>query len=265
MNSSATILYFSPTGTTKEILSAVAEGMQLRNLHTINITSQKTRKAKLDGPLGDVLLVGLPVYEERIPELVIPFLKELEGEGRPAVIITVYGNIGGGIALKQLYSTMQDAGFLVVAAGQFIGQHSFSTQAVPVAEGRPDAEDLQMARDFGAKILDKLQKSPDGINSPQGKLPLMARVVPKNSARRVTEKPAADMQLCNRCGVCAKLCPTEAIDPQTLAIDETKCLRCFSCVNHCPKEARTINYKTFVVKRFLESGAKVRKQPQLFI
>lgn len=157
----------------------------------------------------------------------------------------------------------------MAAAGSFIGEHSFSTKEVPVAEGRPDLQDMKVAFEFGQKIKNKLLESNwlNGVSIPvpPGRLPLIARLLPEKSAGIFTKAPSADMSLCNRCGVCVKVCPVSAIDANTLAIDDNKCLRCFSCVRKCNKKARMIIYrKSPIVARFLANKSKVRKEPVLY-
>ena len=50
----------------------------------------------------------MPVYEEKIPKIVYPFLTSLKGNGKPVVLVGVYGNIGDGIALNELYSITEN-------------------------------------------------------------------------------------------------------------------------------------------------------------
>ena len=45
-----------------------------------------------------------------------------------------------------------------MAAGAFIGEHSFSRKGMPIAEGRPDESDLNQATEFGKKIIEELEK-----------------------------------------------------------------------------------------------------------
>lgn len=94
----------------------------------------------------------------------------------------------------------------------------------------------------------------------------MARILPSNTgARLFTKTPLADMNICNRCGVCAKLCPMNAINKDTLEITENVCIRCFSCVKICPTKARKIIYKQkFIVSKVLTSKNKISKTPRIF-
>ena len=267
---SAKLIYFSPTGTTKKILHKIAEGLEIDYIYDVNLTLPDARNSAIEAVDEDIAIIGVPVYEEKVPEFLRPCLSGLKGFNKPVVIVSVYGNIGGGISLNELKAISENCGFWVAAAGSFIGEHSFSTKEVPVAEGRPDLQDMMVTIEFGRKIKRKLMEldSLDGISIsiPPGRLPLIARLLPKKSAGIFTKAPSADMSLCNRCGVCAKVCPVSAIDANTLAIDDNKCLRCFSCVRKCNKKARKIIYrKSPIVTRFLANKNKVRKEPVLYL
>lgn len=62
-------------------------------------------------------------------------------------------------ALVELRDETTRLGFTPLAAGAFIGEHSYSRPGMPVAEGRPDANDLQIAEQFGKDCLKKLKNS----------------------------------------------------------------------------------------------------------
>lgn len=267
--SSVTTIYFSPTGATKKIINSIAKGMGIVNNEIIDLTLPKVRNADVPIINGDIVLIGMPVYEEKIPEIIYPFLTNLKGNGKPVVLVGVYGNIGDGIVLNELDFITKSSGFKVVAAGSFIGEHSFSTDNIPIAKNRPNKDDLNEAEEFGKAIVKKMQNINNlniSLKIPQGKLPLIAKIVPKNSARLVTKTPFADMSKCNHCNICVKLCPMSAIDNETLEIDEEQCLRCFCCVKRCPKKAREIIYKPkFLVSKVLTMKNRIIKEPKLYL
>lgn len=117
---SVTTIYFSPTGTTKKIISSIVKGMGIVNNKKIDLTLPKVREAGVPLIDGDIVLIGVPVYEEKIPEIVYHFLANLKGTGNPVVLVGVYGNISDGIVLNELDFITQKSGFKVVAAGSFI-------------------------------------------------------------------------------------------------------------------------------------------------
>ena len=55
---------------------------------------------------------------------------------------------------------------------------------------------------------------------------------------------ANDIDTCIFCGMCARKCPTDAIDvskPETLwAIDRLRCIQCNCCVEVCPVKCLTM-------------------------
>jgi uncharacterized protein (DUF362 family)/Pyruvate/2-oxoacid:ferredoxin oxidoreductase delta subunit len=52
-------------------------------------------------------------------------------------------------------------------------------------------------------------------------------------------KPQVDRDLCGQCGVCAEVCPPQAIsvDAKGVQIDYCRCIRCYCCQEVCPEGA----------------------------
>ena len=72
------------------------------------------------------------------------------------MVIAVYGNRAFEKAAAELAALAARQGFVPVAAAAFVGEHSYSTPETPVAAGRPDAQDLARAAEFGAAVRKKL-------------------------------------------------------------------------------------------------------------
>ncbi|WP_018248383.1 EFR1 family ferrodoxin [Orenia marismortui] len=265
-------VYFSPTNTTQEIVEAIAKGLRIEDTERIDLTKVDTRKnfsLNLNSN-NQLLIIGVPVYEERIPDLVKEPLNNLRGEGQGVILIAVYGNIGEGIALQELKNLVEKNGFNVVAAGSFIGEHSFSNSQLKIATGRPDEDDLKQAEQFAIRITEKLLKI-DNIEeisklNIQGELPLMAKFLPKNSAKIFAKRPKVAKEKCNNCGICIKVCPVGAIDQEELKINNEICLRCFACAKKCPQEARNIKFKKELLVKFIlrKKGAE-RKEVKIYL
>lgn len=267
---SATLIYFSPTGTTKKIIEGIAKGMSLDNINLIDLTLPKAREAVLTEIDDDIVLIGVPVYEDKVPEILLEFLNNLKGNNKPVILVCIYGNITDGITLNELFQITESNGFKVIGAGSFIGEHSFSTKELPVASGRPNYEDLSRAEIFGVEIVEKLKAIDDlkdvHLEIPKGKIQLMAKIVSENSARMFTKQPKVDKNICNNCGACVYFCPVEAINKGTLEIDENRCIRCFSCVKRCPKKAREIIYKKrLLVVNVLRFKSRVKREIKIYL
>lgn len=267
---SAALIYFSPTGTTRKIVHEIADGIGLESPRRIDITSPDIRNSRVSVNDEDIMIIGVPVYEERMPKVVYTFLSDLDMKDKPVVLVAVYGNVGEGFSLNELKTLMEKSGSKVAAAGSFIGEHSFSTKKVPVAKGRPDPGDLDKAAHFGRQIAEKLDKlkatEQTAVEIPKGKLTLMARILPSNSARFFARIRVADPDSCNHCGICVKLCPVSAINEESLEVENGKCIRCFRCVKICPEKARKIVYKKkLLVSAVLRIKGKVRKEPRTYL
>ena len=189
----------------------------------------------------------------RVAPAALERLQEIRGEGTPAVVLAVYGNRAFGTAVAQLAAFVAERGFVPVAAGAFVGEHSYSTPGTPIAEGRPDTQDLAEAAAFGARIGQKLAHGETGpidaakLREPHTPLLSKLRFIRFVLGYRRRQKrnpvallPAGDAARCTQCGRCVALCPTQAIARgDELHTDPARCIRCCACVKGCAFGART--------------------------
>lgn len=267
---SVNVVCFSPTGTTRKVLGAVLEGLDIPEVRISDLTDIKVRDGLEPVFHEDVVLFGVPVYAERIPPFLHECLNKVIGNGKPAVLVCVYGNIRAGIALNELASILRKRGFIVTAAGLFIGEHTFSCKELPIAKGRPDTRDIDKAHEFGSLIRKKLLGTSSttdiSIHLPRKRLSLAALMVPPRGERLVVKKPDPDTHICFKCGICFEKCPMGAIKPGLYFIDESRCIRCLSCVKKCPVAARRMDFKLKpLLFTFLKSNGMKRKQPVIYL
>ena len=131
-----------------------AAGSAAKAFTTIDLTHAAGKSVTL--PADAAAVFAVPVYGGRVAPAALERLQEIRGEGTPAVVLAVYGNRAFGTAVAQLAAFVAERGFVPVAAGAFVGEHSYSTPGTPIAEGRPDTQDLAEATAFGARIGQKL-------------------------------------------------------------------------------------------------------------
>lgn len=108
------------------------------------------------------IILGAPVYAGRLAPEAVRRLRRIQvprGIIIPTVLTVTYGNRDYEDALVEIYDLAVELGLSPVAAGAFIGEHSYSTPALPIAEGRPDSLDLADARIFGGQCRRKLETS----------------------------------------------------------------------------------------------------------
>lgn len=258
-------LFFSPTGTSARTADAIAAALARDTarpaagapVRRIDLTHAAAAPATL--PPEAVAVIAAPVYGGHIPPLAAERMKQVRGTQTPAVVVAVYGNRAFEGAVAELAALAAAQGFRPVAAGAFIGEHSYSTPATPIAAGRPDADDLAHAAAFGAAVRQKLAATAAGeapaavdvrkLKAPATPLWPLLRFIRfvvgyrrRQKRHPVVYLPAGDETLCTRCGRCAAVCPTGAIRRgDELHTDPARCLRCCACVKGCPVGARTFD------------------------
>jgi ferredoxin len=265
-------VYFSPTGTTRTIVENIAEGMQAGKAGMVDFTKRSQRSARTFDK--EIVIIGVPVYYGRVPEEAVSCLALLTAKQTPAVLVAVYGNRAYDDALKELCDTAEARGFIPVAAGAFIGEHSYSSSACPIAQGRPDESDLEKARAFGHEVskkmsgLDSVEKAV--LNVVPGNFPYIeAKTLNliKEARKNTSFAPETDVALCTKCGKCVEVCPTGAVSPdETYITDKWQCIICHACVKICPENARIMQNESFDAKiKWLYDICQSRKEPECYI
>ena len=270
-----TVICFSPTHTSRTIAEAVAAGMNgtpggtavhagaSQQIRTVDLTLDRS-----DSPItvgaGETVVLGAPVYAGRVAPEAVRRLRRIQvaaGASVPAVLTVTYGNRDYEDALIELYDLAVSLGLSPFAAGAFIGEHSYSTPEMPVAEGRPDTLDLADARIFGGECARKLDSS--GAFAPfhiKGNRPYKEV---KHSGNQTVPETADG---CPLCGECARVCPTGAVsidlNARKVLTDPALCIRCCACVRACPAGLRTY---TTPFTAFLHEHCSARRDPETFL
>lgn len=255
MQTKINAIYFSPTQTTEKVVKAIAQGLGSQ-YDTYDLTRSAARIQSYVFGSEDIIVIGVPVYSGRIPELMTDCLKRMRGNNTPAVYVAVYGNRDYDDALLELKDILEANGFIGVAAGAFIGEHSITDK---VAFGRPDATDLITAQCFGKDIKAKL----DAFN-PSIKISVKGHY-PYKERKPKPENPPTTTESCICCGECSRHCPVDAIFNYK-EVDGEKCIFCCSCIKLCPAGAKIINEKLEPTAKWLiDNCGSLRREPELFI
>ncbi len=260
----ASLVYFSPTRTTRTVLEGIASGLEASALEHIDLTMPDALPRTGATPLHPLALIGSPVYAGRVPAAMRARFLRLRGNGALAAVVVVYGNRAYEDALLELRDLALDAGFRPIAAGAFIGEHSYSEQSAPIAVGRPDSDDLALAMAFGRQLRSRIKR----LSPAEAAIPIaVPGGFPYKEPSSVSGVcPDRDMALCVGCGQCIPVCPTAAISQrEAIHTDGALCIRCCACVRACPTGAlRLSDARIQQFRDYLTANCSARKEPETF-
>ena len=244
------IAHFSPTGGTKKVADAIAAGFN------VPVVEMDLTKEVSPATLGekDALMAVLPVYAGRVPKISLERLSALKGNGQKAVAVVVYGNREYDDALLETKDALEANGFQVIAAAAFIAEHSIVRS---IANGRPDAEDEALCRQFAENVMAKANDAAP-VQVPGN--------IPYKELKPSAFHPVAN-DSCVKCGICAQRCPVGAIplnDPSQT--NHELCINCMRCVQICPSSSRALPDAFLnMITQMLNQNAAGYKKPVVFL
>lgn len=227
-----TFVYFSPAGHTKQVCEYLAEQFPLPS-ELLDVTAASHHAPSSYGETN-LIVFAVPSFGGRVPAIALEKFKELQGNQTPCILLTSYGNRDYDDTLLELKNTVEPLGFSPIAAMAVVCEHSIMHV---YGTNRPDAQDKAQLQSFVSQIMQKLTAATALPFSPlqvKGNFPY-------KEYGGIPLKPHATKK-CISCGICAKECPVEAIDPQHPDhTDKTRCISCMRCITICPQHAREVN------------------------
>lgn len=253
MISSVTLLIFSPTGSTRRVVTRIGNAL-CRKIAQVDLMRQNIEKHVFKE--HDFVVVGVPVYGGRVPALALQALRNFRGTATPVVSLVSYGNRAIDDALLELNDLLNEQSFKILGSAAFVAQHSIANE---IGKGRPDSEDHYEIEEFVTSILDKYKKIP--------KADWQEITVPGNHPYKETKQSSIVPQMneqCVKCKVCISKCPVGAISPE--GTDPGKCFLCMRCIAVCPRKARELpaEYRNRVLE-YLKQTCPERNNNLVFI
>jgi Fe-S-cluster-containing hydrogenase components 2 len=271
LSSKVSAMYFSGTGTTKKVVSSIADTLYAKfrtdtSIQTIDFTLPNARQETVSFTEEQVVIIGIPVYRGRVPKVLLQYLNSMNGNGASAIAVVVYGNRDYDDALAELTDILASRAFKIIAGGAFIGEHSFSQK---LAQNRPDEKDMIIVEEFANKVVAKLLSKESSVpivvkgNRPYRTLTL------KNANGKPTDLEEAIPKTANSCidcKACAKKCPMESISEEDVKKVTGICIKCGACVKNCPMQAKYYDNEEYLRHvRMLETKFALRREPEFFV
>ena len=250
-------IYFSPTGTTEKVVSALADALAEKlglkeQIYVYDFTRPDARTSFPELGANDLVIFGMPTYAGRLPNLLLPYLKKfVKSSGALAIPVVTFGNRNFDNSLIELRDILEAGGFHTIAAAACSCEHSFSRV---LGAGRPDEQDLAEIREFAGRVVSKIVELEKQHTAEEAApAPVEVPGVPADQnhggyyqprdrhgvsidIRKV--KPLTDMNRCTGCGFCAEICPMGAIDREDVSQVPGICIKCGACEKKCPAQAK---------------------------
>jgi len=264
-------VYFSPTGTTQKIVTNIASVISKKlgvTMEKFDFTLPKERERHRIFSKDDCVILGVPVIAGRVPNVLLKFLDTMEGGQALAVPIVVYGNRNYDDALIELKDILENDSFRTIAAGAFIGEHSFSRV---LAKDRPDHNDMQIAADFANQIAEKVIAINEPVTPHVKGIPYPYRGYFKPRDRKgniidIRKVKPLTRDNCNGCMLCAKKCPMGSISFENPKELTGICIKCGACIKICPQQAKYYVDPGYLYHlKELEEVFVRRAEPELFL
>lgn len=263
------VIYFSPTGTTKKIIKNVIKGIESKEVDCVDLTEDNriSKIENIDTSKVDLIILGSPVYGGFLYKEFRNYIKNIDFNNKAVAIVLLYGNATIMFSKREIISIVKKNNGNVIGYGEFVGEHSFSTEELPVAINRPNAEDINMAISFGKAIREKLKNNVEknkNLSLFDRFIGKVADIKPVHTGRRIFTIPKTDYELCDNCGVCIKKCPKACIDNHIIT-DKNACIVCMACVKSCHKNARISKAKNPLINIGLKKINKNKNESKFIV
>lgn len=295
-------IYYSPTGTSEKVAETVAGAFAkslanklasmepAEDYYVTQAVTDITLKAKYAEFDNTFAIIAAPVYGGRIAPTAVERLRKIKAKNSYCAVIALYGNRDYEDALLELMNEARNCGFLTLAAGAFIGEHSYSTDKYPIAQDRPDNDDIEKCCNFGEELADHYSGLLEKCGRREAiadafwqnlELPLVKGNYPYKEYRPSPATPQTNTSVCVLCGRCIDMCPVSCIemksaaeltdadkladgsniDGEIIVSDPEICTKCCACVKGCPFGARIYNTP---YSEKLNRNCSVRKEPEWY-
>ena len=250
----AIVVYCSPAGSTRQVAQVIVATLKDSGIPCVAADiGSETGRAAADRAVAGMgestcLFVGSPVYANHAVPPIDAFIANLpSGTQAAAVPFVTWGGASSGLALHDMGQALLNKGLRLMGAAKVLGLHSMMWRSEnPMGEGRPNEEDDRKIRELVEAVIQRLTAGSSAKTMPLEDLAYQPAEFREELAAANLEKAKGHMpqrtvheDRCTECGVCAEVCPTDAIELSPFPKFTERCIFCFNCVRECPEDAIT--------------------------
>jgi ferredoxin/flavodoxin len=272
------VLWYSQTGHTKRNARLIAYIWKKKGL---NVTATDLRNFDQTSiQYFDLILLGTPVYYYDTPVYVKDWINALPSINRkPVAAFVTYGRPQGDQhnAACTILELLSKKGGVPVGLRTFMNMETFPiswsnnsiTKGILDNRALPNEHTYQEVRSYAESVIEQVSLGYPIPVEKQFTLQRLSSIFePVWWTKRLINAHNIDLKKCTKCGICVKLCPTDAISIRTGKIHMERCALCFGCVNNCPVQAVVMAYKNrklFGFFEFLHRKNITIKEPKEFL
>ena len=234
------IYYFSGTGNSKWIAQELARltGDEVQSIAALLSEKPTAVFAENDARIGIVF----PIYAWGAPLLVEQFCKQIKlASGAYPYVVCTCGDEAGKAILRLKKMFAYQAAWSVKMPNNYIAGFDVDS---PELEQQKISDAGERVKGIAEAVLAK--SNVYDVNEGSGAGVKTAIVRPMfNRFARGTSRFSVD-ESCNACGLCARICPIQAIqlkDGKPVWVKKD-CTQCMGCINRCPQRAIQIGSGT---------------------
>lgn len=245
--------YFSGTGNTYLIVRKMTEVFREKGIPVNLFRIEDSDPEKID--VNHTIGLGFPVAVQTTYRFIWDFIEDMpEGSETEVFMVDTLAAFSGAI-VGPLKKFLQGIGYRPVGAKEIIMPSNFLPKAIDEAKDEEvRRKGISEAENYAKEILEgkavwRDQTFLADIFASVCKGQLVWNIFAGEGKKfRVKE------DICTKCGLCVKLCPTKNIQMDEFPRFLSKCQQCMRCISFCPVNAIYMQGKKNVPYRAVKSG-----------
>lgn len=248
---SLVLFYFSGTGNTRYIAHRICETLNEHeyDAKAVSIENLPTKQAQIMIDNASMVGIGWPIYGSDAPKIVKDFVKNMPiVENKPLLTFCTQMLFSGDGAIV-MSRKLGAKGYVQKWAMQFNMPNNLSVRGIPVSCSDDysvhEESYLKQARKKADYLAFMVLKNVEEIRGATvfHTIAAMSQRPAFRAMHGAVEKMIKINSDCSGCGLCAGICPTNAlkiVDGKAVRAKSEECTLCVRCVDFCPSNAVNI-------------------------